>query len=90
MWSGAINTIPDGWALCDGQNSTPDLRGRFILGRTNDGEAATGGAASHNHGTGYPQGDVPATTALGGASYELGGKYHTHAVAAADAFTALF
>ena len=24
--------IPNGWALCDGSNSTPDLRGRFILG----------------------------------------------------------
>jgi microcystin-dependent protein len=25
-------TAPAGWALCDGQNGTPDLRGRFILG----------------------------------------------------------
>ena len=24
--------IPEGWAECDGQNGTPDLRGRFILG----------------------------------------------------------
>ncbi len=24
--------IPYGWALCDGTNGTPDLRGRFILG----------------------------------------------------------
>jgi len=24
--------IPKGWALCNGQNGTPDLRGRFILG----------------------------------------------------------
>ncbi len=24
-----------GWALCDGRNSTPDLRGRFVVGRTN-------------------------------------------------------
>lgn len=30
MWSGT--TIPDGWALCDGENGTPDLRGRFVLG----------------------------------------------------------
>lgn len=30
MWTGA--TAPAGWALCDGQNSTPDLRGRFVLG----------------------------------------------------------
>ncbi len=29
-WSGS--TPPAGWTLCDGQNGTPDLRGRFILG----------------------------------------------------------
>ncbi len=27
-WTGT--TPPDGWALCDGTNGTPDLRGRFI------------------------------------------------------------
>jgi microcystin-dependent protein len=26
------NPLPLGWALCDGQNGTPDLRGRFVLG----------------------------------------------------------
>ncbi len=30
MWSGS--TVPDGWALCDGNNGTPDLRGRFVMG----------------------------------------------------------
>ncbi|WP_055394730.1 phage baseplate protein [Flagellimonas eckloniae] len=32
MWAGAIADIPDGWALCDGSNGTPDLSGRFIVG----------------------------------------------------------
>ena len=32
MWSGVVNDIPNGWALCDGTNNTPDLRGRFIVG----------------------------------------------------------
>ena len=32
MWSGAINAIPDGWALCNGQNGTPDLQERFVVG----------------------------------------------------------
>lgn len=32
MWSGAITAIPNGWALCDGTNGRPDLRGRFIVG----------------------------------------------------------
>jgi len=39
MWSGT--TIPNGWALCDGTQSngytTPDLRGRFIVGYGIDG-----------------------------------------------------
>jgi len=31
MWSGAISAIPNGWALCDGTNGTPDLTGRFVV-----------------------------------------------------------
>jgi microcystin-dependent protein len=31
MWSGYVNEIPDGWALCDGQNGTPPLSGRFVV-----------------------------------------------------------
>jgi microcystin-dependent protein len=35
IWSGS--KLPDdGWVYCDGQNGTPDLRGRFIMGSTND------------------------------------------------------
>ena len=26
------NLIPYGWAMCDGENGTPDLRGRFVVG----------------------------------------------------------
>jgi microcystin-dependent protein len=32
-WTGSNS--PPGWALCDGQSGTPDLRGRFILGSGN-------------------------------------------------------
>lgn len=32
MWSGSADNIPEGWALCDGTNGTPDLRDRFIVG----------------------------------------------------------
>lgn len=28
-WNGSV--APEGWAICDGTNGTPDLRGRFIL-----------------------------------------------------------
>ncbi len=32
MWSGS--SVPTGWALCDGNNGTPDLTGRFVMGAT--------------------------------------------------------
>lgn len=32
MWSGTIANIPIGYALCNGSNGTPDLRGRFVVG----------------------------------------------------------
>ena len=30
IWTGS--TIPDGWAICNGENGTPDLRNRFLVG----------------------------------------------------------
>ena len=35
MWSGTIATVPSGWYLCDGQNGTPNLLDRFIVGAGN-------------------------------------------------------
>ena len=32
LWSGASNAVPTGFVLCNGQNNTPDLRGRFVVG----------------------------------------------------------
>ena len=32
MWSGSTDDLTSEWALCDGENGTPDLRGRFIVG----------------------------------------------------------
>jgi hypothetical protein len=32
MWSGAANTVPQGWTLCDGNSGTPDLRDKFVVG----------------------------------------------------------
>ena len=36
MWSGI--TVPDGWALCNGSNGTPDLRNKFIMGKNSVGD----------------------------------------------------
>jgi microcystin-dependent protein len=51
MWSGPINTIPDGWSLCNGSNGTPDLRDKFIQGAFFESDINTtgGSAAPHNH-----------------------------------------
>ena len=55
IWSGSIGSIPSGWVLCDGTNSTPDLRNSFILGAGNSyAVGATGGSTdaivvSHTH-----------------------------------------
>ena len=68
LWSGAADAIPSGFVLCDGNNSTPNLTDRFIVG-AGSGYAvnATGGSAdatlpSHYHN--YP-GDDQLTAANG-------------------------
>ena len=60
MWSGAENAIPSGWVLCNGSNSTPDLRNRFVVGAGTGSSYSvgdTGGSndatlVSHSHGNG--------------------------------------
>ena len=47
LWSGAANAIPSGYTLCNGSNSTPDLRDRFVVGAQNAYSVGdTGGANS--------------------------------------------
>jgi hypothetical protein len=54
MWSGSIANIPSGWALCNGNNGTPNLTDRFIVGAGSSySVGATGGSATidtaHTH-----------------------------------------
>jgi len=50
LWAGQVHLIPDGFVICDGNNGTPDLTDRFIVGA---GDAYdpddTGGATFHTH-----------------------------------------
>ena len=83
LWSGAKSAIPTNWALCDGTNSTPDLRNRFVVGASSDGSDstypnlsvdATGGhenavVVTHNHGT---------TGSGGSHSHGVDDDGHTH------------
>ena len=56
IWSGASNAIPSGWVLCNGSNSTPDLRNRFVIGAGSSySVGGTGGSkdavvVTHTHG----------------------------------------
>jgi hypothetical protein len=54
MWSGSVASIPSGWYLCDGNNGTPNLQNRFVVGAGDTYAVdATGGSASsvasHTH-----------------------------------------
>jgi hypothetical protein len=55
IWSGSSASIPTGWVLCNGSNSTPDLRDRFVVGAGSTyAVGGTGGSAnaivvSHTH-----------------------------------------
>ena len=45
LWSGSTGSIPSGFVLCNGSNSTPDLRDRFVVGAGNSySVGATGGS----------------------------------------------
>jgi microcystin-dependent protein len=55
IWSGSAAAIPTGWVLCNGSNSTPDLRDKFVVGAGSTYAVGdTGGSAnaivvSHTH-----------------------------------------
>ena len=88
MWSGTVASIPTEWKLCDGTNSTPDLRSRFIVGSGTDSGAThdigdTGGANS----TTLTEAQLPAHTHAVGtlAASDAGGHYHSNSVSTAGA-----
>jgi len=50
LWFGAIIDIPAGWVICDGNNGTPNLQDRFLVGAGDTyNPDNTGGAVNHNH-----------------------------------------
>jgi len=49
VWRGSLGSIPDGWELCDGNNGTPDLIGRYPRGAETDIGDSGGGLAAHTH-----------------------------------------
>jgi len=87
MWSGSVDSVPSGWALCDSRvvngRTTPDLRGRFIVGAgpwaqnglTSRDPNATGG----NENTTLTVGQLPAHNHRVQGNTANNGN-HTHAV----------
>ncbi len=50
LWYGDLNNIPESWALCNGENGTPDLRNDFVVGAGDTyAVGANGGNINHNH-----------------------------------------
>lgn len=75
LWSGAANAIPTGFVLCDGTNSTPDLRDRFVVGAGSTyAVGATGGAASVTLTTSQ----IPAHTHTATSTSTVTDPGHTH------------
>ena len=82
VWSGAVVDIPVPYRICDGTNSTPDLRNRFIIGAGSTYAVnAIGGNIGHTHTLGGETGNTVLTvdqmpghshyTTVSGHSHEL-------------------
>jgi hypothetical protein len=71
MWSGTIATIPTGWVLCNGSNSTPDLRNRFVIG-------------AHTDSAGVAYSTVTGSNTQTGGTKDAGVVSHTHTATVSD------
>lgn len=91
LWSGSIANIPAGWYLCDGNNGTPDLRDRFVVGAGNTyGVGGTGGQDSinlqhrhyddHGHHMSFWSGNVNNDSSKSQGNYRVADNDHEHMV----------
>jgi microcystin-dependent protein len=88
MWWGSNGTVPNGWVVCNGENGTPNLCDRFVVGvGPNYVANATGGVAkviltaaqlpnhTHDYKDGYyAESSSASSKATGGDSTDLGYK----------------
>lgn len=85
-------TAPSGWAICDGSNGTPDLRGRFIVASGQSTAAVVPGDVNPNYAAGNKGGENLHTlskseipkhsheTNADGSTISVNGGSHTHAI----------
>lgn len=81
LWSGAATAIPAGWALCNGANGTPDLRGRFVVGAGSGGSYVPGDIGGQADITTLPS----HTHSFSATTASSGGHVHTTTVGTAGA-----
>jgi hypothetical protein len=90
MWSGALGSVPAGWALCDGTNGTPNLINRFVVGAgdlyvvgnsggTNLKTQDTGIGGAHNHG-GATSGTILSVGQLPAHAHAITDAGHVHGI----------
>src|SRR5438045_543441 len=76
--------LPDGWAICDGSNGTPDLRDQFIRGGRSlaDLNGQHLGRENHSHTfsarTGVPVNGLNSNCTQGDSGITLAGNDHQH------------
>ena len=76
LWYGNTGNIPSGFVLCDGNNSTPDLRDRFVVGA---GSAYSPGNTGGSSGVTLSTSQLPSHThSLSASGTTGGGGSHRH------------
>ena len=85
IWSGAESAIPTGWVLCNGSNSTPDLRDKFVMGAGTTAVNTTGGTSSLT----IAEANLPSHTHAISFTSGAGGS-HTHSISSDGAHTHTF
>tara|TARA_R100001460_G_scaffold44569_1_gene81376 strand:- start:690 stop:2033 length:1344 start_codon:yes stop_codon:yes gene_type:complete len=91
LWSGAANAIPSGFVLCNGSNSTPDLRNRFVVGAgdsysvgnsggSNDVTLSTSQLPSHNHSFSGSQSHDHGYAFASGSGGAIGNNYNSSGI----------
>ncbi len=77
LWSRPLEEIPSGWAICDGEGGTPDLRSRFVVGAS--GRRGPGGLQTYGPGERYGAETVALTARhLPEHTHELDDPGHRH------------
>ena len=83
-FAGPSDKIPAGWVLCDGNNGTPDLRGKLPGGISN---VSVGSSDLHTHNFTHSLGSFNTASGAGGASVSAANignnsANHTHGIGA--------